>query len=84
MLAVCAEVGRDPETLKLTVGTFVQLPEDGRPVVDERAISGTYEEIAAKLHAFADAGVGHLIVDFRPDISVQTIEEFGNVMALMA
>ena len=84
MLAVCAEVERDPATLKLTVGTFVQLPEDGRPVADERAISGTYEEIAAKLHAFADAGVGHLIVDFRPDISVQTIEQFGNVMALMA
>lgn len=83
MLAICAEVGRDPGTLELTVGTFVQLPENGRPVEDDRAISGSYQEIAAQFQAFAEAGVGHLVVDFRPDISVQTIEEFGEVVALM-
>jgi len=35
------------------------------------------------LQAFADAGVRHLIVDFRPGISVQAIEEFAHVLALM-
>src|SRR6185312_12985180 len=83
MVARCAEVGRDPASLELTVGTFVHLPENGRPVADDRAISGTYEEIAATLQAFASVGVAHLIVDFRPDISVQTIEEFGRVLAFM-
>jgi probable F420-dependent oxidoreductase len=83
MVAVCKEVGRDPATLELTVGTFVHLPEDGQPADDDRAICGTYEEIAAQLQAFAAVGVRHLNVDFRPDISVQTIEEFGRVMALM-
>jgi probable F420-dependent oxidoreductase len=83
MVAACAAVGRDPATFDLTAGTFVHLPENGRTADDDRAISGTYEEIAAQLRAFADAGVRHLIVDFRPDISVQAIEEFGRVLALM-
>src|SRR4051794_2451037 len=32
MVAACEEVGRDPATLELMVGTFVHLPENGRPV----------------------------------------------------
>lgn len=83
LVAACQDVGRDPATLDLTVGTFVHLPERGRPAADDGAISGTYEEIAAQLRAFADLGVRHLIVDFRPDISVSAIEEFGRVLALM-
>jgi alkanesulfonate monooxygenase SsuD/methylene tetrahydromethanopterin reductase-like flavin-dependent oxidoreductase (luciferase family) len=83
MVAACTEVGRDPATLDLTVGTHIRLPENGRPADDDQAICGTYEEIAAKLRAFADVGVRHLSVDFRPDISVQTIMEFGRVLAIM-
>ncbi|HEY8292734.1 MAG TPA: LLM class flavin-dependent oxidoreductase [Thermomicrobiales bacterium] len=83
MVAICKEVGRDPATLALTVGTHIQLPENGQPTADDRAISGTYEEIAAQLAAFAAVGVRHLIVDFRPDISVRTLAEFGRVLALM-
>jgi probable F420-dependent oxidoreductase len=83
MVVACKEVGRDPATLELTVGTFVHLPENGQPADDDRAISGDYEEIAAQLQAFAAVGVRHLIVDFRPDISVRTIGEFGRVLALM-
>jgi len=83
MVAACEEIGRDPATLDLTAGTFVRLPENGRPVADDRAICGTYAAIATTLQAFADAGVRHLIVDFRPDISVQAIEEFAHVLALM-
>jgi alkanesulfonate monooxygenase SsuD/methylene tetrahydromethanopterin reductase-like flavin-dependent oxidoreductase (luciferase family) len=83
MVAICKEVGRDPATLALTVGTHIQLPENGQPTADDRAISGTYEEIAAQLAAFAAVGVRHLIVDFRPDISVRALAEFGRVLALM-
>jgi len=83
MVAACTEVGRDPATLDLTAGTFVSLPVHSQPVADDRSICGTYEEIAAQLQAFADLGVRHLIVDFRPEISVQTIEEFGRVLELL-
>jgi probable F420-dependent oxidoreductase len=83
MLAACRDAGRDPATLDLTVGTFVHLPENGRPVADDHAISGTYHEIAAQLRAFAELGVRHVIVDLRPDISIQAIEEFGRVLELM-
>jgi alkanesulfonate monooxygenase SsuD/methylene tetrahydromethanopterin reductase-like flavin-dependent oxidoreductase (luciferase family) len=83
MLAACEEVGRDPATLDLTVGTFIQLPENGQPVYDDKAISGTYEEIATTLQSFAAAGVRHLNITFRPDISVQILEDFGRVLALM-
>jgi probable F420-dependent oxidoreductase len=81
--AACADVGRDPATLALIVGTFVHLPEHGEPAREEREICGTYDEIAAQLLAFADVGVRHLIVDIRPDIGVQTITEFGRVLAHM-
>lgn len=83
MVAICNEVGRDPATLELTVGTHVQLPENGNPVANDRAIHGTHEEIAAQLRAFAAVGVGHLIVDLYPDINVRTIEEFGGILALV-
>jgi probable F420-dependent oxidoreductase len=83
MINVCAEVGRDPRTLDLTVGTFVQLPGNGEPA-DGRAIRGSYAEIAETLQAFAPAGAGHVVVDFRPEISVRAIEEFGRVLELMA
>ncbi len=83
MVAACTDVGRDPATLGLTAGTFVRLPENGQPADDDRAICGTYEEIAAQLQAFAAVGVQHLHITFRPDISVQTVEEFGRVLAIM-
>jgi probable F420-dependent oxidoreductase len=84
MAAACTAAGRDPATLDLTVGTWVQLPGDGRPAAGERAIHGSHEEIAQQFHAFAEAGVRHLIVDFRPDISVRAIEELGRVLERMA
>lgn len=79
VLAACRSVGRDTETLRLTVGTFVHLPEHGKPVDDPKAISGTYKEIAAQLRAFEEAGVDHLVVDFRPEIDTRVIEDFARV-----
>jgi len=83
MVAACTDVGRDPATLELTAGAFVHLPENGQPAADDKAICGTYEEIAAQLQAFAAVGVRHLTVDLRPDISVQTIEQFGRVVEIL-
>jgi probable F420-dependent oxidoreductase len=83
MVAACHDVGRDPATLELTVGTLVHLPEDGRPASDDRAICGSHEEIAATLLQFADAGVRHLNVILEPVTSVEAIEQFGRVLELM-
>ena len=83
MIAACEEVGRDPATFDLTIGTFVQLPEDGQPIRDDTAISGTYAEIAATLQSFAAAGVRHLNITFRPDVSIPLLEDFGRVLELM-
>lgn len=83
MVAACHDVGRDPATLELTAGTTVHLPEDGRPVADDKAISGTYEEIAGKLQQFADAGVTHTIAILRPVTSAATIEQFARVLEVL-
>lgn len=84
MIAACRDVGRDPATLRLIVGTFVHLPEHGSPVADDRAISGTEEEIAGQLRAFAAAGVDQLVADPRPDISLEKIEQLGRIAKLIA
>lgn len=83
MVAARAKVGRDPATFQLTAGTFIRLPQNSEPARDDKAISGTYEEIAAQLRGFAEAGVRHLNITFRPGINVQTLDDFANVLALM-
>ncbi len=55
-------IERDPATIEMTVGTEVRLQphkEDGSP---DRAISGTPEENASRLLAFANVSRLHLIV----------------------
>src|SRR5215467_5832026 len=51
--AACAEVGRDPATITLTAGTEVRLQPTGNSVT-ERIITGSPEEIARRLHTFAE------------------------------
>ncbi len=83
MIDACHEVGRDPSTLELTIGTHVHLPERGHAVPDERAISGSYAEIADRLRFLASAGVSHTVILFRPDANLATIEQFGHVLELL-
>ena len=79
----CAKVGRDLATLELTAGTFVSLPTDGKAAEDDKAITGTHEEIAAKLQEFAAIGVKHLIVILRPSTTLAGIEQFARVVEIM-
>ena len=69
--AACADVGRDPATVEVTVGVGVEYPDlkDGptEPVDPEKALSGTPEEIAAGFQAYADLGVGHIICHSSPN-----------------
>lgn len=77
----CAAVGRDPATLELTAGVFVSFPETGAG--DGKAITGTDEEIATQLRAFAEVGVTHLIAIIKPSTTVASIERFGRVVEVL-
>ncbi len=74
-------MGRDPSSIGYTAGTFVVLPDEGSTSGGERqdVISGSTEEIAARLHAFQLAGVEHLTFMLDP-WEVKTIERFGAVI----
>jgi alkanesulfonate monooxygenase SsuD/methylene tetrahydromethanopterin reductase-like flavin-dependent oxidoreductase (luciferase family) len=69
MRAVCAEEGRDPETLELTAGVLVRvvLPGEATPEASERHITGTPEEIAKAFRGFEAVGVRHLVVVFEQE-----------------
>lgn len=67
MLAACADVGRDPATLDITVGLSVGYPElaelpeiAGDP---DKFLVGSPEEIAAALKEWSDLGVAHAIIN---------------------
>ena len=79
--AACEEVGRDPATITLTAGILVRLQpgEDGK---EERAITGSPEEIARRLHDFVGIGVAHLIVNLEP-LTVATIEQLAHIVELV-
>jgi alkanesulfonate monooxygenase SsuD/methylene tetrahydromethanopterin reductase-like flavin-dependent oxidoreductase (luciferase family) len=66
----CRAAGRDPGTLVRTVGVEVALPELGGVVPDpadpDRVLSGSADEVARGLAAFADAGWDHAIVSLEP------------------
>jgi probable F420-dependent oxidoreductase len=69
--AACAEIGRDPKTLEVTVGVSVAFPDlgDAPENVDDRDkwLSGSAEEIAAGFRAYEELGVGHIIVNTVPN-----------------
>jgi probable F420-dependent oxidoreductase len=70
----CIDVGRDPATLERTAGVVIDLPirdpaRDGRastrgataPGVDaSKPATGSHEELAALLRAYADEGISHV------------------------
>ena len=65
--AACREVGRDPQTLEVTVGVNVRFEEGDTPTDPQKALFGSAEEIAAGLKGYADAGVGHVICSSSPN-----------------
>jgi alkanesulfonate monooxygenase SsuD/methylene tetrahydromethanopterin reductase-like flavin-dependent oxidoreductase (luciferase family) len=77
----CAIIGRDPATIEMTVGTEVRL----QPLKDDgsldTSISGTPEEIASRLQAFASVGTSHLIVALDA-VTPANIEQLGHCAEL--
>jgi probable F420-dependent oxidoreductase len=68
--AACAEEGRDPATLAITVGVSVQYVTSGQPLEQtpdrDKVLFGSAEEVAAGLRAYADQGVAHVICSLEP------------------
>jgi hypothetical protein len=83
MLAACNEVGRDPATLELTIGTVAQPLSSGESAEpSDSVITGSPEEVAKVLMSFGHLGASHLIVNARPR-TVVGVERFGEVIRLM-
>jgi probable F420-dependent oxidoreductase len=68
--AACAEVGRDPSTLAITVGVSVQYAAPGQPLEKtpdpDQALYGSAEDVAAGLRTYAEQGVAHVICSLEP------------------
>jgi probable F420-dependent oxidoreductase len=84
----CADVGRDPASIVRTVGVMVDIPGDylhrGHDWVTQmrtrvQPLTGSPEEIAEGLRAFAAAGVGHVQIWLDP-LTPAGIEAFAPVL----
>ncbi|HUZ03366.1 MAG TPA: LLM class flavin-dependent oxidoreductase [Thermomicrobiaceae bacterium] len=86
MGAACRDVGRDPDSLTLTVGVNLAVGAPaGTPIDPDRVLSGTAREIAEALSAFEAAGVPHVLVGApyagSPDLAAATIDLLGDALA---
>jgi alkanesulfonate monooxygenase SsuD/methylene tetrahydromethanopterin reductase-like flavin-dependent oxidoreductase (luciferase family) len=90
--AACRKAGREPSTLGRTVSVLVDLPAatahpQANWVTRFRAafappVSGSPEELAERLRAFAREGIGHVQVYLEPS-TVAGIEAFAPTLALL-
>ena len=84
----CRDVGRDPATLERTVAVLIAFDgAKGRASADSPsaanpAKTGTPEELAAFLRAFAAVGISHVQVVLDP-INAESIERLAPVLALL-
>lgn len=68
--AACAEVGRDPATLPVTVPVWVAFPDLGRvPNHMHESTFPSVEAVADLFRAYEQAGVAHIMVDLQPNIT---------------
>ena len=83
----CKEAGRDPTDIERTVSII--LDQSGRHEVPASMdpdtaipLTGSVEEIAAGLQAFADEGISHIQIYLVPN-TLETLERFQKVLAAM-
>ena len=85
--AACVAVGRDPATLAVTVAVLVDFT-DGRGVpaslnpARKPPLSGTTEEMATLLRAYAAAGVSHVQLTPLP-LTLASVERLAPVLELL-
>lgn len=65
--SACADVGRDPATMGITVGVSPIFPELGASGAwAQNPITGSPAELAQALQKYADMGVAHIILQLAP------------------
>lgn len=81
--AACEDVGRDPATLERSVAVMVDFPGAyGRPGQAVPSLTGSPEELATEMRAYADLGISH--VQIYPDpCTVAGIEALAPVLELL-
>ena len=78
--AACADVGRDPATLAVTVGVQVAFPDLGTPNSMARVpLVGTMDDMAQAFHGYEQAGAAHLILNPTP-YSITALERMGEAV----
>lgn len=75
----CREAGRDPASLRRTVGVSVRYPDAGAPEGPRPWLAGSADEVAAGLRAFEEAGYEHAIVWLEP-MTEQSVERLADAL----
>jgi alkanesulfonate monooxygenase SsuD/methylene tetrahydromethanopterin reductase-like flavin-dependent oxidoreductase (luciferase family) len=83
LVAACAEVGRDPTTLAITVGTEARIVAPGETVASAEATVGSAEEVTQRLRGFAGLGVTHLML-LIPGVNPEQVARFAPVVTALA
>jgi alkanesulfonate monooxygenase SsuD/methylene tetrahydromethanopterin reductase-like flavin-dependent oxidoreductase (luciferase family) len=79
--AACHKVGRDPATLERSVSVLIGMTEDpGAQGITVPYLTGTTDELAAELRAYADLGIDHIQIRVEPN-TVGNIEALQPVLA---
>jgi probable F420-dependent oxidoreductase len=65
--AACAETGRDPATLGRTAAVMIEVGPHSPSTMSVPPLTGTPEELAAALRAYAEAGLAHVQVWLEPN-----------------
>lgn len=80
----CKDAGRDPATIETTIGVHCAMPFEGVEFDPEKALTGSPEEIATGLQAYADSGVSHVIcgalASMRPDYVSHVMGSVGEAL----
>lgn len=78
--AALAAAGRSRADVQPTVGINVRDPDQPPvPEPDERALSGSVEELAEALEGYASVGIGHVMVGLEP-LSVRSVERLADAV----
>jgi len=77
--AACHVEGRAPDTLERTASVQIDFKGTQDPQQGKQALTGTVEEMAQSIRAFANEGISHLQIMLRPN-TAEAIEQLAAVL----
>jgi probable F420-dependent oxidoreductase len=80
--AACVAADRAPGTLERTASIRVDLKGTPDPQGDKQALTGSAEQIAETIRAFAGEGISHIQIMLRPN-TPQAIEQLSGVLEIL-